>query len=410
MLKKLLLSIFVTLVAFATQAPIITAPKTPKSVLEKSIEQAKAKGMVVENRKTTDTTDAFDLVIKDFSKLTGMPPQETSGLDKNASQTPSKGPYDEFNGMAFHTDVEYKKDSYLSTLYLSNFPIEEMSKEEKSVVERIINKKLLYITSEHNVVTNAFTMEIKDIDEQFETIHIKTSGFKGHGIYDMDNLDTQDMKLNIASIMLKPTKKKFLGEYLTLNNLYFNLNATPNDKMLNLNYNIGIEMVDANISKKVTKVNKANMDIAFTNIDRTSYNKLVELGQSNTVIDPNSPEFMNLLTGLITQDIAIEIKDLSIDDLIVDSQKMGGFKANAKVTLKKDPNLAQLLKINPMMALSAIEVNAHIELSQTMLKTLSQTPKGAMLAFVPPKMEKDMAIYDIQYTDGKLLVNGKPLQ
>jgi len=410
MLKKFLLSIFVTLVAFATQTPTIAAPKTPKSVLEKSIEQAKVKGMVVENRKTTDTTDAFDLVIKDFSKLTGMPPQMASETDKNASQATPKGLYDEFNGIAFHTDIEYKKDSYLSSFYLSKFPAEGMSKEEESVVERIINNKLLYITSEHNVVTNAFTMDIKDIDEQFETIHIKTSGFKGHGTYDMDNLDTQDMKLNIASMMLKPTEKKFLGEYLTINNLYFNLNATPNDKMLNINYNIGVEMIDANISNKVTKVNKANIDFAFTNINRESYNKLIELSQSNTVIDPNSPEFMNLLTGLITQDIAIEIKNFSTDDLIADSQKMGGFKANAKVTLKKDPNLAQLLKINPMMALSAIEVNAHIELSQTMLKTLSQTPKGAMLAFIPPKMEKDMAIYDIQYTDGKLLVNGKPLQ
>ncbi|MBN2825605.1 MAG: DUF945 family protein [Campylobacterales bacterium] len=411
MIKKLLLSIFVTLFACATETPATSTPKTPKSVLEKSIEQAKAKGMAVENRKTTDTTDTFDLVVKDFSKLAGMPPQtEGSSLDKNATQPTAKNPYESFNGIAFHTDITYSNESYSSIFYLSNFPTEGMNKDEKALVERIIKNKLLYITSEHNIVTNAFKMDVKDIDEKFETINVKTEGIKAHGTYDLDNLDTQDMKVNIASIMLKPTEKRFLGEYLTIKNIYINLDSTPKDKMLNITYNIGVEMLDANISKKVTKVSKANVEINFANIDRDSYNKLIEISQSNTIIDPSSPELMNILSGLITENIAIEVKDLSVDDLIADSQKMGGFKANAKVTLKKDPNLAQLLKVNPMMALSALQVDAHIELSETMLKTLSQTPKGAMLAFIPPKMEKGVAIYDIKYADNKLLVNGKPLQ
>jgi len=413
MLKKFLLSIFVTLFAFASQAPTATAPKSAKSVVDKSLEQLKNKGMVIENRKTTDTTDSFELVIKDFFKLAGLPPQASApkGLDKNATKTVAdKGLYSDLNGIAMQVDINYSKESYASALYLSKFPTESMSKDEKALMARIIKDQLIFITSDFNINTNKYNLAFKDIDETFDTIKIKTAGIQGSGTYDMDNLDTQDMVFKMATIMLTPTEKKFLGEYLTMNNAYINMSSIPNDKVLDLNYNVGVEMVDANISKSVTKVNKANVDIKFGNINRNAYNKLIELSQSNIAIDPSSPELMNLLTALITQDLYIEIKDISVDDLIANGQKMGGMKVTAKASFKKDPNLAQLLKINPMMALSALEVEANIQLSQSMLKALSQTPKGAMLAFIPPKMENGMAIYLIKYSGGKLLVNGNPLQ
>jgi hypothetical protein len=405
MLKKLLLAMLATF-AFASQTP--TTPKTPKAVVEKSLEQAKTKGMVVENRKTTDTTDSFDLVVKDFAKLAGMPDQKGGSLDKNA--TTVSNPYKEFDGISMHVDINYLKDGYSTQLYLSKFPTEGMNKKEKAVVERIVKDKLIYITSDFNTQNNKYNLAFKDVDEQFDTIKIKTTAIKGHGTYDIDNLDNQDVKFNIGSLMLTPTEKKFLGEYLTINNAYINVASVPNGKMLDINYNVGVELVDANISKKLTKVNKANVDIKIGNLNRDAYNKLIEMSQSGKAIDPNSPELMALVTALLTQDLYIEIKDISLDDIIAGGQKMGGLKANAKATLKKDPNLEKMIKINPMMALSALEVEANIELSEAMLKTLSQTPKGAMLAFIPPKMENGVAKYAIKYSAGQLLVNGKPLK
>jgi len=405
--------IFATLFAFALPDPSVA--KTPQSVLQKSLDQAKTKGMAIENRKSTATTDSFDLVVKDFAKITGVPQEELKPLapkEANLSKKmPKVNPYESLNGITMHADINYSKESYDSIVYLSKFPMEGMSKEEKAVIQRVIKEKLLYITTHYNVVDSQYTMAIKDIDEQFETIKVKTKDIKANGTYDIDHLDTQKMKFNAATLMLTPTEKKFLGEYLTMSNLYITIDSTPNDKVLDLSYRVGVDLIDANISKKITKVNKANLDIKFGNLDRASYNKLIELSQTNTtMIDPNSPEMMNLVAGLLTQDLYIEIKDLSLEDLIAEGKKMGGFKANAKITLKKDPNLTQLIKINPMMALSALEVVADIELSQEMLKALSQSPKGAMLAFIPPKMENGIAKYAIEYSAKGLLVNGKPLQ
>lgn len=405
MLKKLLVMLFTTLFAFATQAP-----KIPKMVLDKSLEQLTSKGMAVENRKTTDTTDSFELVVKDMNKLAGMPQQNAVQGDKNASAPTTADDMQVFNGIALQVDVNYTKDAYHTVLYLSKFPMEGLSKDEKAVLERVINKQLIHITSDFNINTNKYTLAFKDIDEKFDTINVKASGIQANGTYDIDNLDTQDVKFNMATLMLTPTEKKFLGEYLTVNNAYINVDSAPKDKMLDIRYNLGVELIDANISKKVSKVNKANFDIKVSNLDRASYNKLIELSQSKTPIDPNSPEFMNIVTSLITPNIVLEIKDLSLGDLIADGNKMGGMKASAKASLKKDPNVAQLIKMNPMMALSALEVEANIELSQEMLKAISQTPKGAMLAFIPPKMENGVAKYVIKYAEGKLLVNGKPLQ
>jgi len=416
MIKKLFLLLVATLYLSAIELP--STPKTPKSVLEKSLSQINDRGISIKNRKTTTTTDSFELVVTDFDKLINLPDDETldikptdpqsAGAIKSAKST--KAQSSGLNGITMQVDVNYQKNAYHSTIYLSKFPTKELSKEEKMVIERVIKNQLLFISSDFNITNNRYTMDFKDIDETFDTIKIKTDAIKANGIYDIDHLDSQSIKFNLGTLSLTPTEKKFLGEYLNISNLYINMASIPNGKMLDMSYNIGVEIIDANISKSITKVNRANVDIKVGNLNRDAYNKLVELGQSKSTIDPNSPEIMNLATNLLTQELYIEIKDLSVDDLIAQGQKMGAFKATAKVSFKKDPNLAELIKINPIMALSALEVEANIELSAEMLKALSQTPKGAMLAFIPPKMEKGVAKYAIKYSGGQLLVNGKPLQ
>ncbi|MEA2027423.1 MAG: DUF945 family protein [Campylobacterota bacterium] len=414
MIKKL----FLLLVATLSLSALGVTAKTPKSVLEKSLSQISDRGISIKNRKTTANTDSFELVVSDFDKLINLPNDEMLDIKPTDPQSAgtvkstksSKAKSSELNGITMQVDVNYQKDAYHSTIYLSKFPTKELSKDEKVVIERMIKNQLLFISSDFNITTNRYTMDFKDIDETFDTIKVKTDAIKANGVYDIDHLDSQSIKFNLGTLSLSPTEKKFLGEYLNISNLYINVASIPNGKMLDMSYNIGVELIDANISKSITKVNRANVDIKVGNLNRDAYNKLVELGQSKSAIDPNSPEIMNLATNLLTQELYIEIKDLSIDDLIAEGQKMGAFKATAKVSLKQDPNVAELIKVNPIMALSALEVEANIELSQEMLKALSQTPKGAMLAFIPPKMEKGVAKYAIKYSGGQLLVNGKPLQ
>jgi|GEM_PF-1512651 len=414
MMKKL----FVLLVATLSLSALGVTAKTPKSVLEKSLSQISERGISIKNRKTTAITDSFELVVTDFNKLVNLPEEEaldnkpTSPQSAGAIKSPksTKAQSNGLDGITMQVDVNYQKDAYHSTIYLSKFPTQEMSKEEKAVIQRVIKNKLLFISSDFNITNNQYNLEFKNIDETFDTIKVKSNAIKANGIYDIDNIDSQSIKFNLGTLSLTPTEKKFLGEYLNINNLYINMASIPNGKILDMSYNIGVDLMDANISKSITKVNRANVDIKIGNLNRDAYKKLVELGQSNRAIDPNSPEIMNIATNLLTQDLYIELKDLSVEDLIVEGEKMGAFKATAKVSFKQDPNLAELIKINPMMALSALEVEANIELSADMLKALSQTPKGAMLAFIPPKMENGVAKYVIKYSSGQLLVNGKPLQ
>ncbi len=398
MFKKICVSLLMaSLFLNAQEVPAKKEVQTPQSIINKSLVQLKDSGIVVENRKTTATTDSFDMVVSDLSKA--LP------KDANGSQDLSI-----FNGIKAHSDINYSKDGYASISYLSALPTDaDASQEEKITMAQIIKEKLVYITTKYSVKDYKYSMIFRDIDTILSKVKIQISNFIANGTYNPDDLYSQDMKLSIGDIAIKPLEKRFIGEYLNIKNIFISSAVSSTDKLVDIIYNMGVDLVDGNISKDTINIKKVNSEIKLGNINREAYGKLIELAKSKT-LNPQSPEFMTTLSQLITKGFYIEIKDLSLKSAIVKGDTLGDFKLYIKASLKEDDKLAQMIQINPMMALGGLSVEAKLTMSKSVFKLISSSPKGAMLAFIPPKIEKGNMVYNVSFANGKLLVNGKPMQ
>ena len=398
MLKKVCVSLLMTsLFLNAQEVPTKKEVQTPQSIINKSLKQLENNGISIENRKTTKISDTFDMVVSDLSKA--LP------KDANGSKDLSV-----FNGIKAHSDINYTKDGYTSVSYLSALPKSPTaSQEEKITVAQIIKDKLVYITTKYSLKDYKYNMVFRDVDTILSKLKIKISNFIVNGTYNPDNLYSQDMKLSIGKVGLKPLEKRFIGEYVNINNIYLATSVSTNKNLVDISYNVGVDLVDGNISKDTVTINKVNNTLKLGNINKDAYSKLIKLAQDKN-LNPNSPEVIDTLLQLITKGFYIEIKDLSLESALIKGQKLGLFKLYIKASLKEDDKLADMIKINPMMALGGLSVEAKITMSKSVFKLISSSPQGGMLAFIPPKIEKGNMVYDVSFFNGKLLVNGKPMQ
>ncbi|SHO81066.1 hypothetical protein MNB_SV-15-223 [hydrothermal vent metagenome] len=399
MLKKISVSLLMaSLLLNAQEVPAKKEVKTPQSIINKSLEQLKNNGVVVENRKTTATNDSFDMVVKDLSKAL---PKDANITTKDVSG---------FSGIKAHSDINYTKDGYTAISYLSGLPNNpDASQEEKITIAQILKERLIYITTKYSIKDYKYNMIFKDIDTILAKVKVKISNFVANGTYNPDDLYSQNGKVSIGDIAIKPLEKRYVGEYLNIKNLYLSTSLSAKNNLVDITYTTGVDSIDGNLSKESININKLNSSIKLGNINKEAYDKIIKLAQSK-VIDPQSPEFLDTVSKLITKGFYIEIKDLSLDSALIKGEKLGLFKLYIKASLKPDDKLAQIIKISPMMALGALSVESKITISKSLFELISKFPQGAMLAFIPPKIEKGNMVYNISFNDGKLLVNGKPMQ
>jgi len=66
-----------------------------------------------------------------------------------------------------------------------------------------------------------------------------------------------------------------------------------------------------------------------------------------------------------------------------------------------------MIAISPLMALSALQIQAHIELSDAMYQAIMMDKRMMMLKMLKPKRVNGKKVYDLSFKQGKLLINGK---
>jgi len=408
MFRKFIIMVLMSVFAFSLGD---STGKNPREVLQRSFELIKAKGMEAKLQKSTNSGESYHLMITDLGKLMGLP-EDINLTDKNTSSS-FKDPMEGLKEIKIGVDVNYTHDGYHGAMYLAAFPDDEsITKPEKAIIKRIIDEKIVLITSYYDVNTNHYTAALRDIDEKFESIDIKCHGFDGNGTYDMDNLDIQESRMKITSLQLTPTIIENLGEYFTLKNGYATIETTPKDNLLDFHYHIGAGLVDMNASGVYTKVENPNFDIKITNLDRVVYKKLAQMSQTNQLAkySPQAQqELIDLMGKLITEKTTIELLDMSLTSFGTSQLKIGSAKVNAKISLVGGEQLREFLKISPLMALSALEAEAKIELSKDAYDLALTSPQGSLISDIKPIMVNEKVTYTIKYSKNVLSVNGKPL-
>jgi len=271
------------------------------------------------------------------------------------------------------------------------------------------NDLTFFTNQDGNTLLDRFKTTLKDINETIPEAIIKISGISIDGLFDMYKPEKQIINLSIGDLNIKAKDKKFKGEYLNFKDAFIKTEAVLNKNSYDVVYKSGFKLLDFNLEGKFLHIEKANIDVKIGNIDAKAYEKISKLVQENPNIGLEDPKFQVLIGTVISNGAFLEIEDLSAVNIVDNKKAVGGFKINVKLTIDKDPKIAQSISVNPMMALSALNLDARIELSKANYNTILKTPRGAMLAMLPPKTEKDNFVYTIKYSKSKLLVNGMPL-
>ncbi|SFV57572.1 hypothetical protein MNB_SV-9-679 [hydrothermal vent metagenome] len=392
MIKKVVLSTLVTVSIFANTQTIksIDVNKTVQDYISAVKNNGlKDGGWIIKDRKIGERGESF---ISYLSK------------DKN-----DKDNYKELIGATFQNDINYTKDSYKGVSTLIDFPVKDLDKNETQLVNDIIKNKLIVINSDYSSTNHKYNISLKDINRTLNNTKIKTQGINLTGLYDINNPMTNHSQISIKNIDILPLGKKVLGEYLNLENLIIESQSEKKDKIINLEYKISMNMLDSNISNKHSLVDKLNLHIKIANLDAKVYEELEELSSKNPSLISDK-EIDRLISKLISsKGLFIEIVDFSVNNIIDDKKVMGSTKITAKVSLDDIKNNAKFIASNPMMALSFLNLETRIELSQEMINTIMRDPRAMMLAILPPKKENNKTIYVIKYSKGKLNINGQKL-
>lgn len=400
MLKKLIVSSLITTISILADGNV-TTPKEPQSDVKAHIQKEvdfvnksyKEYGFSVKDRKIEKESQSYSLVASPIQ------------IDKNSS-------VDSFgiSGLSIKNDINYTADGYNSTTYLTSLPKDmNITKDEQILLNKLIKDRVIEVYTNYNIKTKKFITKLKDINQTLPEMNVKVSGINIDGLFDIDRPEKQIVNLSITDLDFRATAKEFKGEYLTIKNLFIKTDSILNKNTYDIIYKNGTELLDFNLDGDSLKIEKANLDIKIGNIDAKSYEEISNLVQENPNIGFENPKFQALIGTVISNGLFIEINDLSALNIIDNKKAVGGFKISLKVTLDSDPKMAKLISANPMMALSALNLDARVELSKENYSTILKTPQGAMLAMLPPKKAKKNFVYTVKYSKNKLTVNGMPL-
>jgi hypothetical protein len=143
------------------------------------------------------------------------------------------------------------------------------------------------------------------------------------------------------------------------------------------------------------------LDMKVDNLDVSAFEKLQNLDPENT------EAFDAALQKLISNNVHLEIMELSADKVTLHGKKVDGFKLHSSLDIDKSLKVSRL-EANPMYALDKIDANLEISLSKALLDLISRDPKVmiALMIFTPKELNGKQ-VYSVELKDGSLKVNGK---
>jgi len=447
-MKKLGLAL-VTIVAIATiyyvtlgSAQVVEKIKTEVNnelgLLQKS-------GFKVEEREASEKKDSFVLTFDDPQKITNYLVAEGESISVEDITL--------LKGMKLKMDMEYlptTTDSISIDIYPISLPtnitkdlgIDENSKSLQAIRE-MIKEKAFMAHINFNKLLSGFDGYVKDIDKTFKDTqdsHLLLKGltFKGNMddktitgfnqkletfAYELTDkvkvklskadtsIDSSDKKTDIdyhiSSIDLKINDEKKSFDVM-INNITGESKDTKRDTLLDNKSQFKIASVNIKDAGKESILNNIEINSVTKNLDMKALEKLQNY--SGDQENPDSiKEFIPILKAFTKSDMVMDISKISVESITSEGKTFEGLNISALLKLNKDFKWDGV-EANPMMLLQLPNVKANIELSNEIFSMIAQTPQAMMLMMMAQPVDKNgKKVYDIEFNQGSLKLNGKPL-
>ena len=105
----------------------------------------------------------------------------------------------------------------------------------------------------------------------------------------------------------------------------------------------------------------------------------------------------------------MNIPNFSVKKIVENGKTMDGFTLSSSLAIDKSFDINAVSQ-DPLAALNALSSKTDISVSNDLFARIAQEPRAMMVLMLMPPVEKEgKKIYEIEFTKGKLTVNGTPM-
>ncbi len=416
--------------------------KQIKIQIHTEVTALKSKGFSVEEQKLSEKKEHFVISFDETAKIAQY-------LTKKGIKT-KKEDIEILKGLKVGVDVVYFPNSHTSTsfdFYPISLPlaitsnIDNDAKKLLTQIEKMLEKKTFLMHVDVNKESSAFKGYMKDIDEVIKNrgeVKLVMNDMKFNGELKENGLKSVHQKLKHFSITA-PDEFNMLFRNMTSNYTltgktaydyktdYFiesiditikndihakidavtvRSNAQVNNGLANTTMDTKINTIVFNENQQATLLKDIEFNMLAKNLDVTAFDTLQKLDQND---ERSTQAILEALQQLISKNVQFNIPNFSINNIEHNGQTLDGFKLTSSLSVDPTLDLATL-ETNPMAALSKVDAQLQITLSNALFSLVAQQPKAIMLMMLfQPKDVNGQKVYKVEIKDGKLFVNGMPI-
>ncbi len=415
-----------------------------KRHIDKEVATLSNKGFSIENREVKEKSEHFVISFDDPKKI------GTFLIEKGLQISLSDA--EVLKGLKLGVDLFYLKDAY-SSISFDVYPLslptiittstnKENGQNTLAHIQKLLDKKTFLMHLDVNKLGSAFKGNLKDINEVIvqdekkkKNLTLVMTGFSFSGELKEKSLHEIKQKLKKMSMQIPHEMQMsltgvdaaytFTGKTafdyhatytidtlqteiinklnLTATDLVTKAVSSTKDGLANATMKSTIKQIDIKAATDSYRLHKFAFDITTKNLDVKAFEQL-------QTIDPNDEkQVKETIQKFFSRGIVFEIPTLSVANIEINTNTLGGLDMEARMALDKSLNI-QTLERNPMASLSAIDANIKLSLSKEIYVVLAQQPQVMMIAMMfQPKDVNGKKVYDLQLKNGKVLVNGKPI-
>ena len=395
-------------------------------------------GFTVSDREIKKETEHFVIQIND-------PKKAALFLTEKGIQT-SIEEAKELTGMQLGADVAYSKDMIALELYPLTLPTyikavftTENDQKVLAQLEDFIKNKAFFMHVDIVHSSTIFTGYIKDINEKVEgakEVKLTLQGLQFSGEVKEEKIVKYMQKFNTLHLYmsdeLNRTITGYLSHYaLTGTTAYdyttdysienIKINETTEGSLFADTISLySTSSVTNGLTTETLKAKINNMDLLFEkerfgmqtlNLDMNISNLDLDTLEKLQKTDANKgKEFDTHLETLVSNNMHLDIANLSVDKVTLHGKEMNGFSVDARLDIDESLDVYRL-GMKPKHALHKIDGTINLSLSKEILALLKEDPKTMLFYMMyRPKRSLGQRIYHINIMDGDVKINGKPLE
>ncbi len=416
-----------------------------KKEINKEIQILKVSGFTIDDREVKEKREQFTITLEDTPKVAQHLAQQNMGVTPDIEM---------LKGLKIGIEITYLPTAFdaiaikMTPLNLpTNFYtlVDPIQKSSLQQLEKMIEQKVFVAHVKINRSLSDFTGHFNDIDQKIlgegNLSVLSSQGFTFKGTIEDEQIKsvTQVLKrlsyrieneLQIELLNLKSTlvtsmesnqthvdysieSLEFSAEnrekfYLFANNIIGTSKDTLQQKLLNNQRQFEIAELNISIEKEQHIFQKIQLNTAMNNINIEAIEKFNRLSSQNLGASEQMKKMMPILKEITDSDSSIDISKFSIDTIVSQGKVYNGFKLKALGSINKAFDWNEIEK-SPFALLGLFNVKANLEVSNEIMATIAQDPKAMMfMLMVQPKDNNGTKIFDVEYHQGSLKVNGKP--